>query len=80
MGAFQRSRFASRALFHHHPHTAPPSLQDGHISEKLSGAVTSVTAAVTDPELLGNVQKGASSLWSKASVVGGWRGRKGKQG
>lgn len=44
--------------------------QDGHIGDKLASTVTSVTAAVTDPALLNNVQKGATSLWGKAASVG----------
>ena len=44
--------------------------QDAHVGEKLSGVMNAATAAVTDPALLDNVQKGASSFWSKAATVG----------
>ena len=44
--------------------------QETHITEKFSGAVTSVSAAVTDPNLLNNVSKGATNFWNKATVVG----------
>jgi hypothetical protein len=41
-----------------------------HIGEKVATSFSAVSAAVTDPDLLTNVQKGASSFWQRATAVG----------
>jgi hypothetical protein len=41
-----------------------------HLSEKVATSFSAVSAAVTDPDLLTNVQKSATSFWQRATAVG----------